>query len=1085
MLTKEEIRLACMDEGVYQRGRQLYHSGGVTSIYLKECGDDVLELSAEVRGNGQPFYECEVILDRDTIDDYSCDCPAGMDSRRGMCKHCVALALAYQNSSENQDAPKKQPAREERSAQVTSPGLKNLMGQLRAPAVNLEQNIAPGSIQLLPEFSLQKDQARDWRSYLRSRYYLETSFRIAAGGRSYVVKNLALLVELVRQGQYYSYGKSLAFTHAREMFAPDSQKLLGAIRSELESKGIDLRDAAVHSGQNYRYLHLPDPVTSELLASQAGTVILLNGQDYLIQCGDPVVRLRFETLPGGARLILPKFTLLLAGAAPWICYDGCIYGVTEDFAQEALPLLETLGAVEALSYAIQEEQEYSLMLMEEDYLAFCSAALPKLAAVFPIEYGPVDFSAYQPEEPDFVFRITSDEAGGIVLRPEVHYGRDTYPLFVRGEEFRNLEAEQPVRTCIRTYFTQDITDPAQWRIQGDDALFHWLDTGLDAMREQGEVLIDSSLKNLRIAPAPRTTIGVALKGDLIDLDMTVEGMPQEEMTRLLTAYQQKKRYYRLQNGEFLSLEDGGLSVMHELADGLMLSGKDLEHATVPAFRAQYINAVTTGAGEVEVKRSAAFRQAIRSLHSFADSDAPVPEKLQASLRSYQEEGYRWMCALADCHLGGILADEMGLGKTIQSIAFLLHTQENALIVCPASLLYNWESEVRRFAPSLTVQTIRGTAAQRKALLQEEADVYITSYDLLKRDAEAYSERTFGTVLIDEAQYIRNAGTQAAQAVKKLQAKRRFALTGTPIENRLSDLWSIFDFLMPGFLYRYPQFKKTIEQPILSDDDTARLRLSRMVTPFLLRRKKSDVLRELPEKVEQVRYVDLTPRQQKLYQAQEQQLRQSLQKDDDKTFQANRIQYLSALTRLRQLCCDPALFLEDYDGGSGKVNACLDLLEELTQAGHKVLVFSQFTSMLDILRHEATARGLDSLCLTGANTKEQRRNMVRQFQEGEVMVFFISLKAGGVGLNLTAADRVIHIDPWWNAAAEDQASDRTHRIGQKNTVFITKLVAQHTVEERILALQEAKRALSDSVMSGEGVSSGQLSREELLALLEEG
>lgn len=345
-----------MDEGVYQRGRQLYHSGGVTSIYLKECGDDVLELSAEVRGNGQPFYECEVILVRDTIDDYSCDCPAGMDSRRGMCKHCVALALAYQNSSENQDAPQKQPAQEERSAQVTSPGLKNLMGQLRAPAVNLEQNIAPGSIQLLPEFSLQKDQARDWRSYLRSRYYLETSFRIAAGGRSYVVKNLALLVELVRQGQYYSYGKSLAFTHAREMFAPDSQKLLGAIRSELESKGIDLRDAAVHSGQNYRYLHLPDPVTSELLASQAGTVILLNGQDYLIQCGDPVVRLRFETLPGGARLILPKFTLLLAGAAPWICYDGCIYGLTESFAQEALPLLETLGAVEALSYAIQEEQ---------------------------------------------------------------------------------------------------------------------------------------------------------------------------------------------------------------------------------------------------------------------------------------------------------------------------------------------------------------------------------------------------------------------------------------------------------------------------------------------------------------------------------------------------------------------------------------------------------------------------------------------------------------------------------------------------------------------------------------------------------
>ena len=1085
MLTKEEIRLACSSESVYESGRQLCRSGGVASIYLEEYEQGILELSAEVRGNERPFYECTVILKKGTLDDYFCECPAGAYPWRGMCKHCAALALAYQNSAENRDSSTQKHSTENPLPQTTSPGLKNLMGQLRAAAVNLEQNIAPGSVQLLPEFSLQENEAYDWRSDIRSNSYLATGFRIAAGGRSYVVKNLALLVELVRRGQYYSYGKSLAFTHAWEMFTPDSQRLLGMIRSELEAASIHLPAAAERSGQRYRWLRMPDLVTSDLLAEQIGTTISLDGVDYLVQYGDPELRLRFAPLPGGAQLVLPKLSLLLAGAAPWVCYDGRIYGLTEDFARESLPLLETLGAAEPVVHFIPEETEFPLVLMEEDYPMFCSAALPKLASRFPIDYGPVDFSAYQPEEPDFVFRITSDEAGGIVLRPEVHYGSDEYPLFVRGEEFRSLQAEQPVRTCIRTYFTQDDTDPTQWRIQGDDALFRWLDTGLDAMREQGEVLIDSSLTNLRIAPTPRTTIGVALKGDLIDLDMTVEGMPQEEMTQLLTAYQQKKRYYRLQNGEFLSLEDGGLSVIHELADGLLLSGKDLKHATVPAFRAQYINAVTTGAGEVEVKRSAAFRQAIRSLHSFADSDAPVPEDLQASLRNYQEEGYRWMCALADCHLGGILADEMGLGKTIQSIAFLLHTQENALIVCPASLLYNWESEVHRFAPSLTVQTIRGTAAQRKALLQEEADVYITSYDLLKRDTEAYAERTFGTVLIDEAQYIRNAGTQVAQAVKKLQAKRRFALTGTPIENRLSDLWSIFDFLMPGFLYRYPQFKKALEQPILNDDDAARLRLARMVTPFLLRRKKSDVLRELPDKVEQVRYVDLTPRQQKLYQAQEQQLHQSLQKDDDKTFQANRIQYLSALTRLRQLCCDPALFLEDYDGGSGKVNACLDLLEELTQSGHKVLAFSQFTSMLDILRNEATARGLDSLCLTGANTKEQRRNMVRQFQEGEVMVFFISLKAGGVGLNLTAADRVIHIDPWWNAAAEDQASDRTHRIGQKNTVFITKLVAQHTVEERILALQEAKRALSDSVMSGEGVSSGQLSREELLALLEEG
>ena len=1073
MLTEKKIRFLCPDEGSYQRGKQLFDSGGVKEPDIEEYADGIIEIASSVRGKQKPFYDCSVLLDKDEIEEYFCDCVA---SQRGLCKHCVALLLAYQHlENDPANAPKR----------TTSPSLKDLMEQLKAPAVNLEQNVAPGSVQLLPEFSLQKLEVYDWRSFREPRVYLATGFRITGGGRSYVVKNLALLLELIRRGEYYSYGKSLAFYHAREMFEPDSQLLLDMIRSELEATGLNLADAAKRSGENYRWLRMPDLVTSDLLAAQIGTTIRLDGSEFTVRDGDPNVRLYFEPLPGGAWLMLPQFHLLLAGPAPWICYDDAVYRLTEAFAREALPLLETLGAVEPMGYFLSESIVSPLILMEKDYQTFCSVALPKLAACFPIDYGPIDFSDYQSEAPDFLFRITSDGEGGIVLQPEVHYGSDTYSLFVQGEEFRDLQAEQPVRSCIRTYFTQDQTDPMQWRIREEEKLFRWLDTGLETMQEQGEVLIDNSLRNLQISPVPRTTIGVALNGDLINLDMTVEGMQQEEMADLLSAYRQKKRYYRLKHGEFLSLEDGGLSVIHELADGLMLPDNNLSHAVLPAFRAQYINAVTSDASEVELKRSTAFRQAIRSLHSFADSDASVPDNLQASLRSYQEEGYRWMCALAEHHLGGILADEMGLGKTVQSIAFLLHTRENALIVCPASLLYNWESELHRFAPDLTVQTIRGTAAQRKALLLEEADVFITSYDLLKRDADTYAGKTFGTVLIDEAQYIRNARTQAARAVKTLQAKRRFALTGTPIENRLSDLWSIFDFLIPGFLYRYPQFKKVIEQPILAGDDAARLRLARMVTPFLLRRKKADVLRELPEKIEQVRYVDLTPRQQKLYQAQEQQLRLSLQNEDEQTFQANRIQYLSALTRLRQLCCDPALFLEQYDGGSGKVEACLELLEELTQTGHKVLVFSQFTSMLDILRAAAAARGLESLCLTGANTKEQRRNMVRQFQNGETMVFFISLKAGGVGLNLTAADRVIHMDPWWNAAAEDQASDRTHRIGQKNTVFITKLVAQHTVEERILALQEAKRALSDSIMAGEGISSGQLSREELLALLEEG
>ena len=365
----------------------------------------------------------------------------------------------------------------------------------------------------------------------------------------------------------------------------------------------------------------------------------------------------------------------------------------------------------------------------------------------------------------------------------------------------------------------------------------------------------------------------------------------------------------------------------------------------------------------------------------------------------------------------------------------------------------------------------------------DADVYITSYDLLKRDSEAYADKAFGTVLLDEAQYIRNAGTKAAKAVKQLKANHKFALTGTPMENRLSDLWSIFDFLMPDFLYQYNDFKQAIELPVINGDEDAALRLKRMIAPFILGRKKADVLQELPDKVESIQYIEMYPTQRKLYLAEEQRLRESLLKEE-MSFDTERIKYLAALMHLRQLCCDPSLYLEDYREGSGKTDACMDLLEELVENGHQVLVFSQFTSMLDILRDAASKRGLDSLCLTGSNTKEQRRNMVEAFQNGEASVFFISLKAGGVGLNLTAADRVIHVDPWWNAAAEDQASDRAHRIGQKNTVFITKLVAQNTVEERILELQRAKRELSNRVLGhgDDDISFGTLNRDELIELL---
>jgi SNF2 family DNA or RNA helicase len=377
------------------------------------------------------------------------------------------------------------------------------------------------------------------------------------------------------------------------------------------------------------------------------------------------------------------------------------------------------------------------------------------------------------------------------------------------------------------------------------------------------------------------------------------------------------------------------------------------------------------------------------------------------------------------------------------------------------------------------------------LIQEgkSKDVWITSYDLLKRDYEQYQECYFDIHVIDEAQYIKNASTQAAKAVKSISSNTRIALTGTPIENRLSELWSIFDFLMPGLLFSYKHFKEEIETAIVNGtnkdgqpDTKASIRLKNMVRPFILRRLKEDVLKDLPKKMEHVVYAKMEGEQQKLYDARVQMLKQSLENQTDEQFKNNKIQILSELTRLRQICCDPLLCYEDYKGASAKLSLCMEMIADAVESGHKMLIFSQFTTMLDRIGKELEKEKISYYKLTGATKKEQRIEMANDFNENEVPVFLISLRAGGTGLNLVGADMVIHFDPWWNLAAQNQATDRAHRIGQKRAVTVFKMIAAQSIEEKILALQEKKKDLADQIISDEGMSEGRFTREDLLEIL---
>ncbi|MBQ5699594.1 MAG: DEAD/DEAH box helicase, partial [Lachnospiraceae bacterium] len=726
----------------------------------------------------------------------------------------------------------------------------------------------------------------------------------------------------------------------------------------------------------------------------------------------------------------------------------------------------------------------------------------KLEALKLLNIKDMDLESYRPQELKVNFYFDSNGPKEVTLRPELSYGDYSFhPLEdenVPREICRDVPGEFRVSQLIMRYFKFTEEETKNMVIRGDDeAVYQLVSGGMSRFMELGEVFISESFKKIRVLPPTNVAVRVRATEGWLELDVDTGGIPKEELFAILAEYQAKKKFYRMKNGDFLTLDDDGLLTMSKLAQSL---GVEKEFAAaetmkVPMYRAMYLDAALKEDRSVSFYRDQLFKAVVRGMKDVEDSAYEIPERLVSVLRSYQKVGYRWLKSLDAYGFGGILADEMGLGKTIQIIALLLDEKKRSggvsLIVCPASLVYNWENEIHTFAPELTVQTMAGNQAEREEMLkrlQNEnfagVDVIITSYDLLKRDLGYYLEHPFRFQIIDEAQYIKNAVTQAAKAVKAIQAKTKFALTGTPIENHLGELWSIFDYLMPGFLFTSQKFKKMFETPIVRDGDQYALSMLRKMTgPFLMRRLKKDVLKELPEKLETVLYSGMEGEQKTLYQANAALLREQILSGGG-DFGKDRMQILAELMKLRQICCDPSLCFAKYKGGSAKLETCMELLENGTEAGHKILLFSQFTSMLDIIAKRLDKEKIPYYMLTGSTSKKERMQMVTSFQKDDVKVFLISLKAGGTGLNLTAADIVIHYDPWWNVAAQNQATDRAHRIGQENQVTVFKLITKHTVEENILKLQEMKKDLADTVVTeGTGAFSG-ISKEDLLAMLED-
>ena len=742
---------------------------------------------------------------------------------------------------------------------------------------------------------------------------------------------------------------------------------------------------------------------------------------------------------------------------------------------------------------------------------FLSQHWPQLQAAGGVEanFQPADFSL-EPQAPRFLLELKGG-LSQLTARLQCAYGARIMTLGVTAadEAVWLPDPEVPTRYATRDFAAEQAALgrlqrggfarlDAQGRLQlaGQNGVLNFLAREYPRLQREWSVTLDEqlenrTLKNLeRVEPAFQITSSGVQWFDLGVVFATASGdkFSASEIQRLVLSGQ---NHTRLPNGKMAVIDTGAVEELQEV----LLDCAPQQHAAGYRIRHQqagFVEATLRQHSNWKVQAPDAWRDRAAKQSGDARLECPPLDDLETVLRPYQKQGVAWLQFLRENGFGGILADEMGLGKTLQTLAFLRHVvRQNAggapwLIVCPTSLVFNWVAEARKFTPTLKVLALHG--AERHAQFEQLAhsELVVTSYALIRRDAERYRGLEFDTMVLDEAQHIKNRETQNAQAVKAVRAKHRLVLTGTPLENSVLDLWSIFDFLMPGYLGSAKDFRERYELPIVREKNVeAQQRLARRLRPFLLRRLKQEVASDLPAKLEQVSFCELTADQRGVYQQViEASRKEVLEAVGAQGLAKSRMVVLTALLRLRQICCDLRLLkLENVNpaNASGKLDLFEELLEEVMDGGHRVLVFSQFTSMLALLQERLTDEGIEYCHLDGATTN--RGAVVQRFQDNpSIPVFLISLKAGGVGLNLTGADTVIHFDPWWNPAVEDQATGRAHRIGQTKVVTSYKLITRDTVEEKILLLQNRKREIVEATLDGEAAFTESLNWEEIQELL---
>jgi SNF2 family DNA or RNA helicase len=1064
VILSEGQMLRWADKDTLTTAEKYYEKGAISSLDISTSDIEgvkegqIITLQSVVKAMDS-FSNYNVKVEWDNIINHlrvKCSCLEQQSwyGRRGICEHTAAVLLTY---------------------------IKDYQSSY---TLNNKKSDIDELLQMLRENSeVEKEFKRELNLEVnfcfKDEYESSSSIELKLGlERPYVVRNMKNFAAALLKGECYEFGKNFTYNPALHKFNKIDEKLIEMIMEVKEMEGARSQSYNYYSPySNSLFIDKKLLLTDKLvfrffkLAQHRTINVFISRKEY------NSVKILREPLPLEFQLSADKEVIELSqgGSLPkplddskkvfW--QDGAVYMPPNQQASVYIPIYNQLC----------RNRDKKLTIDRADGEKLAGYLLPKLKEVAEkveidetlrkvFHEAPLTIKVYLDKYDAFITAAVKYIYGEVKVDPFKAAAKESEKLII----IRDVTKEEHYESILEGLGFK--RDKHCYVMRDELKVFSFISEGVAKLQQDGEVYCSNDFREMRVYSSAVLRGGVRLsEGELLEFSFELEGVPREELKDIFNALREKKKYFRLKMGSFINLEDRAIVELGNLFQYLGIKDRDLskEKLLLPKYNALYLEQSLQDKEMDYVDRSIKFRELVKKVTDIKAEEYALPAHLEDVMRNYQRIGFQWFKTLSSYGFGGILADEMGLGKTLQTIAFL--SSERAavpsLVIVPTSLIYNWENEIKRFAPELKTVLVTGTKGEREELLRqtEGCDVIITSYPLIRRDIEEYENMVFNYCVLDEAQIIKNPASLNATAVKTLKARGYFALTGTPIENSLTELWSIFDFVMPGYLHSHHRFTNLYETPIIKHNDKAALvELNRRIKPFILRRLKKDVIKELPPKIEHQLVVDMTEEQKKLYAAYLSAAKQEIEEEIRIFgFSKSKMKIIAILTRMRQICCDPSVFIEDFEGENGKMNALEEILQECLEQGHRILVFSQFTTVLKNISKRLTGTGLQYLYLDGSTKSEERMALVDRFNSGETGVFLISLKAGGTGLNLTSADIVIHYDPWWNPAVEEQAADRAHRIGQKKTVQVIRLLSKGTIEEKIFNLQKKKKEMIQNII----------------------